>query len=65
MHYNINERRRMRTLFIVSCELYFIIGSDSCVFKCTNSNCLYDLTSLCDGEDDCGDFSDEILPCGE
>ena len=33
-------------------------------FKCSNGHCV-DLDDICNGKNDCGDGSDEILPCGE
>ena len=33
-------------------------------FKCSNGHCV-DLADICNGKNDCGDGSDEILPCGE
>ncbi|WAR17095.1 CORIN-like protein [Mya arenaria] len=34
-----------------------------CVFKCGNGKCLYRRSQLCNRENNCGDNSDEILPC--
>ena len=31
-------------------------------FQCSNSRCVQ-TSNICDGNDDCGDNSDEILPC--
>ena len=41
------------------------LGLSACgaAFKCQNGLCI-DWKKTCDAKDDCGDRSDEILPCG-
>ena len=38
------------------------IECPSFAFKCANKRCVK-TSSTCDGNDDCGDNSDEVLPC--
>jgi hypothetical protein len=41
------------------------IGMDACLdnqFRCKDNSCIAN-SKTCDGNNDCGDFSDEIYPC--
>ena len=43
-----------------------VLGSNSCPqnqFTCSNKRCIA-ANKICDGNDDCGDDSDEVLHCG-
>lgn len=58
-------------LWVMLCfVVYFIIvwkvhcGADSSPYECANKMCVPD-TWRCDGENDCGDSSDEVLGCGK
>ena len=48
-------------LIRVQCLSFY---STECEFTCSNSKCLHLESALCNGVNDCGDYSDETHNCG-